>query len=145
MINAYLPARRVEAAIKQAANLTLRDQNRFLLLRSMWEELQHLSVDELGPNRGSDLCLVIATGDANGVELSAVGVSGVWGRLPQDSKWLPIVSPQHPLLCPPGIYRSTPGSLTIKRPPTAILATTTFVDPVLPNSQELDRRIGRRI
>ena len=145
VVGSYLPARRVEAAIKQATNRALRDQDRFLLLRSMWEELQHLSAADLGPNRGTDLCLVVAAGDADGVELSAVGVSGIWGRLPKGTRWIPIVPPEHPLLCPPGIAQSIPGSLTINSPPMAVLATTTFVEPVLPNTQDLARRIGRRL
>lgn len=145
IIESYLPARRVEAAIKHATNRSLRDQNRFLLLRSMWEELHHLSTDDLGPNKGADLCLVVATGDAGGVELSAIGVSGIWGRLPQGTRWIPIVPQHHPLLSAPGITQKIPGSLTIKRPPMSILATTTFVSPVLPNPQELMRRIGKHV
>ena len=142
---AYLPARRLEAAVTKAAKQSLREKNRHLILHNIWQELQHLSPDQLGPEKGADLCLLLSVGDGQGVDLAAVGLSGLWGRLPGQKRWIAIVPQEHPLLGNPGVPKQRLGSLTLNKPPMCALGMPFFSTDSLPSARELSRRVGANL
>ena len=144
----YLPARRIEAAIQAAVRVALQRQSisRYDLIREVWNCLQSLAVEQLGPEHGRDLSLAISAGDSSGVDVTATGVSGLWGklRIGKMSKWIPLVEEGHPLLSLRGIPEEMPGSLALGKPPGSILAMPGELAPVLPEHQKLTDRVGIR-
>ena len=143
IIGSYLPARRLEAAISQAAEAAADQPHRHVLLHDIWDSVSRLSGSQLGSEKGGDLCLAITAGDREGVDVSAVGVSGMWGRLGRDDRWCFLVERGHPMLCGSGIPSGPPGSLTVGRPPSCIVASPSFMDSRLPPLDRLPARVGR--
>jgi len=139
---AYLPARRLEAAITRAAKQSLRERNRHQILQNIWQELQQLATEQLGPELGQDLSLLLSVGDGAGIDLAAVGLSGLWGRLPGQKRWIAVVPQEHPLLGKPGVPPEKPGSLTLSKPPVCALGMPFYSRDPLPSSRELTRRVG---
>jgi hypothetical protein len=144
IVGSYLPARTIEAAISQAASAAVDQPHRHVLLHELWDCVSRLSKTQLGSGKGSDLCLAITVGDREGVDIAAVGVSGLWGRLGREDRWCLLVEKGHPMLCPPGIPSELPGSLTVGRPPSCIVASPSFMESRLPPIEQLPARVGRK-
>ena len=110
------------------------------LLRMVWEALGELSGDQLGRAQGADLQLLLAAEDAQGVGIAAVGLGMVYGRI--DGELQPLVSADHPLLCPPGLPTRLPGVLTLDRPVDQILGLPDHLPATLPEDLDLSQDCG---
>ena len=138
---AYLPARRIGAAISRAAHRSLGASNRYVIIESIWQEIANIAPEQLGREKGADLCLLVLVGDEKGTNLAATGISGLWGMTSVGRVWLPMVPQQHPLLRLKGRSETLPGSLRITAPPSKILATSQFLAPRLPEPKELSQKL----
>jgi hypothetical protein len=115
----------------------LEKASRHDLLRLAWEALQG---DRLGESGGADLQLLLTAQDGEGVGVAAVGLSMVYGRIAGELE--PLVSADHPLLCPPGIPTSLPGVLTLDRPTDQVLGIPDHLPAELPAELDLARDCG---
>ena len=141
---AYLPARRVQNRIEQAAKSSFAHRDRRGVLEDVWNALYRLPKAELGKKQGADLSLVMASGDGNGINLCAINISGLWGKKVEDDQWIPVLPKQHPLFDIYGLAEGFPGSLCIENPPKSMIATAHPLFPMLPEEVELKERLGVR-
>ena len=135
---AYLPARRLQDTLTHAIEASIKNSDRYRLLQTIWEALLQLPGSRLGQQKGKDINLLIAVGDEQGVNLSATGLSGLWGKSPH-GLWLPMVPQGNPILSIRGIPQKPPGSLFVAQPPLQVLATAYTTKPVLPSKEELKK------
>ena len=141
---AYLPARRVQNCIEQAAKSSLSHRERRGVLEDVWDALYRLPKNDLGKKQGTDMSLVMTSGDDKGVNLCAVNISGLWGKREQDDQWISVLPKKHPVFDIFGLVDDFPGSLNIETPPKCIIATANPLFPMLPEEQELLARLGVR-
>ena len=141
---AYLPARKVQRCIEQAAKVAFTHRDRRGVLEEVWSSLYRLPRNELGKKRGTDLSVIMAAGDERGVNLCAVNVSGIWGKRKQDDQWLSMLPKNHPLFDVYGLAEEFPGSLHIEQLPKSVIATAHPLFPMLPDEEELMQRLGVR-
>ena len=142
VIGAFLPARRVEAALREAVTPALDGRDRHLLLHRAWAALAAIPALDLGPAGGADLSLLLVAADDRGVGIAGVGMCGVWGE--HDGQWRPLVGSGHPLLRGPGRPEKTPGVLTLTAAPTAVLAIPSHLPPELPAAGRVRACAGAR-
>lgn len=138
---AFLAARRVSAVLSTAADGAWADTDRHGLIRRIWQLLDALDEDAMGPCRGDDLSLLLLARDARGTGVAGVGLSGVWVRL---DTWRTLAPPGHPLLSPVGRPASLPGVLTLEEPCTRVVGAPAHLDPILPSPEVLARACGVR-
>lgn len=138
---AYLPARRVQHCIEQAAKKAVAHRDRRGVLEEVWSALYQLPKGELGKKQGADLSLIMTSGDERGINLCAINISGLWGRKREDEQWVAVLPKKHPLFDIYGIEEDFPGSLHIEHPPKCILATAHPLFPMLPTEDELKERL----
>jgi hypothetical protein len=139
-VDAYRAARRVEVALRSAAEGEALD--RFGLLRRAWERVGAIPAEALGPGGGGDLVLVLLSEDAGGIGLAGVGLSMVWGLAREQVG--PLVSLRHPLLCPPGRPSRTPGVLNLEVRPTQVIGAPSHHPLQPPDPRWLAARTGQR-
>lgn len=139
---AYVPARIVQSCIEKAAQESFLHHKRRAVLETVWNALFEMPRDQLGKNRGSDLALLIAAGDEEGVNLCAIRISGLWGKIDGGDSWMPILPKNHPIFDIDGLGEEFPGSLHIAYPPKVAIATAQPLFPILPGEAELRNRLG---
>jgi len=130
--DAWLPARQLEGVLQKCGDSNKHQSDRHVLLRRLWEALNDVESDLLGPEQGEDLCMLLVAGDARGVGVAGVGLSGVWGDV--DGRWAPLVESNHPLLTPTGRPKGMPGVLTLDLKVSAVVATPAHLPSRLPTS-----------
>lgn len=138
-VAAFEPARRVEAALRAELTPLLVKSERNLLLHRAWRAIAAIPDDELGPDAGARLSLLLVAGDVRGVGVSGVGLSMVWGRY--YGRWRPLVRPAHPLLSDAGRPVRPPGVLALPHLPEILLCTPADLPGRLPADHIL-RRAG---
>ena len=141
---AYLPARRVQHCIEQAAKSAFTHRERRGVLEDVWNALYRLPKSELGKKQGADLSLVMTSGDGKGVNLCAINISGLWGKRVEDEQWIPVLPKKHPIFDIYGLVEDFPGSLCIDNLPKSMIATAHPLFPMLPKEAELKDRLGVR-
>ena len=132
---AYLPARHLQETLLHAADSGLRLLDRYDMLQTIWNVLRKYPKSKLGTDLGTDLSMLIAVGDARGVNLSATGLSGLWGES-QHGVWLPMVPHGNPILSARGIEDKEQGSLFVAEPPVRVIATTHVHKASFPTEEE---------
>lgn len=141
---AYLPARRVQHCIEQAAKSAFLHRERRGVLEDVWDALYRLPKSELGKKQGADLSLVMTSGDGKGVNLCAINISGLWGKRVEDEQWVSVLPKTHPIFDIYGLVEDFPGSLCIENLPKSMVATAHPLFPMLPKENELKTRLGVR-
>ena len=139
---AYMPARILQSCIEKTAQQSFVQQQRRGVLEAVWNALFDIPREQLGKNRGADLSLIMASGDEEGVNLCAIRISGLWGKIDGGDSWLPIVPKNHPIFDIDGLSEEFPGSLHIAYPPKIAIATAQPLFPILPAESELRHRLG---
>ena len=134
-------ARAVAGVLSTAADGPWADTDRHGLIRRIWQLLDDVDDKTLGPERGTDLSLLLLAQDASGTGVAGVGLSGVWVQV---ETWRSLVPPGHPLLAPPGRPAKLPGVLTLEQPCKRVVGAPTHLDPVLPAADRLAQRCGVR-
>lgn len=140
---AFAASRALHAHLKGALDPQAQqtpDRNR--LLRTLWEALTTAPEPALGPPGGSDLSMLVLTGDRRGASVAGVGLSAVWGMYVD--AWEPLARGAHPLLGPTGRPAQTPGALRLMASPRRVLATLAAQPAELPPAEDLLLRAGVR-
>lgn len=107
---AWRLSRRLERALTAGGPA---EGDRRRVLSVMWARLEPLLPAE-------DVVLLLASVDASGAALSAVGVGRLYGSL--DGALRPWLAPPHPLLGPPGLQEEPPGGLVVQALPDWLFA-----------------------
>ena len=132
---AYLPARYLQDKLLHAADASLSRGNRYDILQALWNVLRKHPKSKLGTDLGTNLSILMAAGDARGVNLSATGISGLWGES-HHGVWLPMVPSGNPILSARGVEDKEQGSLFVADPPRRVVATTHLHRAVFPTEEE---------
>ena len=136
---AHVHARAVAGVLSTAADGPWADTDRHGLIRRIWQLLDDVDDKTLGPERGTDLSLLLLAQDASGTGVAGSN-SGVWVQVEtwRSSSRLGILS------APPGRPARLPGVLTLEQPCTRVVGSPTHLDPVLPAADRLAQRCGVR-
>ena len=136
---AFGVARYLENELAEVAQAH-QSQDKNAILYQIWSRVMSTPSEALGPGGGRDLSLVLASGDADGVSITGVGLSGVFGRYP--SGWRPLAGRGHPLLGQTGVPSQMPGVLILEDDPLELIATPTHQPAKLPPQTDLNARAG---
>ena len=142
---AFLPARQVQNTIEVTGKKILKNmgfRERREVLEDLWKGIVSIPSDKLGRKRGSDISIVLATGDSDGMHVCASGISGIWGKSEVEEKWHSLLPQRHPMFQVDGIVGDFPGALCFRTSPKVIMATAKPLFPMLPAKEELYARIG---
>jgi|GEM_PF-6175115 len=142
---AFLPARYLQSTIDSLGLEMLKNpgvRERREILEDLWKGIVKIPSERLGRNRGSDISIVLAVGNPEGVHLCSSGVSGLWGQSELDEKWHVLLPQRHPMFQTDGIVEDFPGALCIRIAPKVIIATAKPLFPMLPSVEELHSRLG---
>ena len=142
---AFLPARHIQNIIEKTGTDILKDigdRERRDILEELWNAIVSIPAENLGRKRGSDISIVIAVGDQDGMHACASGISGIWGQSESDEKWHVLLPQRHPMFQVDGIVGDFPGALCLKRSPKTIMTTAKPLFPMLPPKEELYVRLG---
>lgn len=110
---AWRAARALDAALRSPGPPRA-DRRRALSI--LWERLDAVDRDLLGPGGGDDLVLLLIARDDAGFAVGGVGLAEV--RDGEGGSW---VAPPHPLLGPAGIPDQRPGALTTDTLPSVLV------------------------
>ncbi len=139
LVGAYRAARRLEQVILEAA---AGPGDRHALLWRSWEALFGMPLDELGPERGADLTLLLVAEDEGGVGVAGVGLGAVFGLT--KGRLVPLAEAPHPLLGGQGRPLRTPGVLTLDLEVETVLGVPAHLEPTPPALDQLPARCGVR-